>query len=75
MQHRLARLTTPLTYVLWGLLLVGMIDYVFGPLLPPDVVNVGFYVLWAVAAATWFGWRQRKRDEAAARHGRPRSGE
>ncbi len=67
MQHLLARLTTPLTYLLWILVVVGMVDHFFGPLLPPAVVEVGFYVLWLIAAMTWFGFRQRKRDETTPR--------
>jgi membrane protein implicated in regulation of membrane protease activity len=67
MPHLLARLTTPLTYLLWIMMIIGMVDHFFGPYLPPPVAEIGFYALWLVAAATWFGWRQRKRDEAAAK--------
>ena len=66
MQRLLARLTTPLTYLLWAMIIVGMVDHFFGPVLSPPVAEIGFYALWLVAAATWFGWRQRKRDQAAS---------
>jgi hypothetical protein len=64
-QRLLARLTTPLTLLLWCMIAVGLLDHFFGPVLPPLLVEIGFYALWAVAAATWFGFRQRKRDEDA----------
>ena len=68
MQRLLARYTTPLTYLLWILILVGLVDQIFGPFLPEQVINFGFYALWLVAAMTWFGYRQRKRDAADQRH-------
>lgn len=66
-QRLLASLTAPLTYLLWAFIAVGLANEILGPFLPPLVVEFGFYALWLVAAATWFGFRQRKRDEAASR--------
>jgi hypothetical protein len=68
MQRLLARWTTPLTWLLWILVVVGMADYFLGPFLPPEVVEFGIILLWLVAALTWFGWRRRKRDEAGEGH-------
>ncbi|MEK9662819.1 MAG: hypothetical protein VW644_14010 [Alphaproteobacteria bacterium] len=65
-QRQLARATTPLTYLLWALIAIGLTNEVFGPFLPPALVEIGFYMLWLAAAAVWFGWRQKKRDESAA---------
>jgi hypothetical protein len=67
MRHLLARHAAPLTYLLWLLVIVGLADEFLGPFLPPIAVEVGFVALWLVAALTWFGFRQRKRDEAARR--------
>ena len=67
LQHLLARFARPLTYLLWVLVAIGVADYLFGPFLSPELAETGLIVMWVVAAATWFGWRQRKRDEAANR--------
>lgn len=65
-QRLLARLTTPLTYLLWAMIAIGLANEFFGPFLPPLLVEFGFYALWLAAAAVWFGWRQKKRDQNAA---------
>ena len=62
----LARLTTPLTYLLWAMIIVGMLDHFYGPFLPAKIAELGFFAIWLTAAAVWFGWRQRKRDDAAS---------
>lgn len=67
-QRLLASLTTPLSYLLWILIAIGLTNEFFGPFLPPMVVEFGVYVLWLAAAAVWFGWRQRKRDESDGRY-------
>lgn len=64
MHYLLARLAIPLTFVLWAMVIVGMADHFFGPFLPPKLVEFGLIALWLVAALTWFGFRQRKRDES-----------
>lgn len=71
MRALLLKYLTPMTWVLWGILGLGMIDQFFleprglSPL-PQDALSWIIYLLWPLLLAVWFGWKEKKKQEALA---------
>lgn len=62
----LARNLTPLTVLMWALIVIGAIDYFVVGFISPGVQEVGLVALWLLTGAIWFGWKARKREQAEA---------
>ncbi len=71
MRALLLKYLTPMTWVLWGILGVGMINSFFLEprgiaVLPADTLNWMIYLMWPLLLAVWFGWKEKKKQEALA---------
>ena len=71
MRALLLKYLTPMTWVLWGTLGVGMINSFFLEprgiaVLRPDALNLMIYLLWPLLLAVWFGWKEKKKQEELA---------
>lgn len=61
-----ARYLTPLTYLMFGLIIVGGVDHFAVEFLPRPVANVNLYILWPLLAVVWFGHKHVAREKAQA---------
>lgn len=66
MTELFARYLTPLTYILWAMIIIGSIDHFFAEFLPRPVADWNLYVMWPVLAVVWFGHRHKTRVQAQA---------
>ena len=66
----LLRFLTPLTWLLWIVLGVGMfdqfvLDQIFGiTVLPPRAFDALLIVMWPLLLAVWFGWKEKEKRKA-----------
>jgi hypothetical protein len=72
MQAYLLRYLTPLTYLMWVVIIIGMVDHFFLEprglaFLPPSVFNWLLIVMWPLLAAVWFGNKANEKRKAEAR--------
>jgi amino acid permease len=66
MTELFARYLTPLTYLMWVMIVLGMIDHFAVEFLPRQVADVNLYVMWPVLAIVWFGHKHKAREKAQA---------
>lgn len=59
-----ARYLTPLTYLLWAMIIVGGVDHFVVEFLPREMADVNLYVMWPLLAFVWFGHRHNARVKA-----------
>ncbi|MDE0780081.1 MAG: hypothetical protein OSB67_04940 [Alphaproteobacteria bacterium] len=65
----LLRFLTPLTYLLWGMIILGMLDhFLLGPrdlaVLPDWFFDRLLILMWPVLLAVWFGWKEHEKQKA-----------
>ena len=68
----LLRYLTPLTYMMWVVIIIGMVDHFFlaprgQAVLPPVVFDWLLIVMWPLLAAVWFGNKEAERLKALKR--------
>lgn len=68
----LLRYLTPLTYMMWVVIVIGMVDhFLLEPrglaVLPPVVFDWLLIVMWPLLAAVWFGNKENEKRKAQAR--------
>ena len=61
-----ARYLSPLTYLMWVMIIVAMVDHFAVGFLPPQVATLNFYFLWPLLAFVWFGHKHIARVKAQA---------
>lgn len=66
------RYLTPLTYLMWAAIIIGMVDHFFLEprglaFLPPPVFDWLVIVMWPLLAAVWFGHKEAERRKALGR--------
>ena len=66
MSEIFARYLTPLTYVMWAMIIAGEIDHFAIGFLPREIANVSLYIMWPLLAFVWFGHRHNTRMKAQA---------
>ena len=66
MTEMLARYLTPLTYLMWVLIIVGAVDHFAVEFLPRQIADVNLYIMWPLLAFVWFGHRHNSRVKAQA---------
>lgn len=74
MQELFARYLTPLTYLLWAVIAVGIIDHFVVGLLPRPVADVNLYIMWPLLAVVWFGHKHNAKVKAQAMRDEPNDG-
>ena len=72
MKAYLLRYLTPLTYMMWVVIIIGMVDHFFleprgQAVLPPVVFDWLLIVMWPLLAAVWFGNKEAERLKALKR--------
>lgn len=72
MQSYLLRYLTPLTYMMWVAIIIGMVDHFFLEprglaFLPPAVFDWLVILMWPLLAAVWFGNKENEKRKAQAR--------
>lgn len=73
MKALLLRYLTPLTYIMWAGIIIGMIDNFFLEprglaFLPSGAFNWLLILMWPLVAAVWFGHKEAERQKALKRH-------
>ncbi len=76
MQAYLLRYLTPLTYLMWVVIIIGMVDHFFLEprglaFLPPAVFDWLLILMWPLLAAVWFGNKANEKRKAEARAAEP----
>lgn len=66
MTELFARYLTPLTYLMWAMIIVGGVDLFAVEFLPRPVADVYLYVMWPLLAVVWFGHKHIARQKAQA---------
>lgn len=66
MTELFARYLTPITYLMWAMIIVGMADHFLVEFLPRSVADLNLYIMWPVLAIVWFGHRHKTRVQAQA---------
>jgi hypothetical protein len=61
-----ARYLTPLTYLMWVMIIAGAIDHFAVGFLPRQIAEVNLYIMWPLLAVVWFGHRHAARVKAQA---------
>ena len=61
-----ARYIEPVTYLLWVMIIIGMIDHFLVEFLPRPIADANLYVMWPVLAIVWFGHKHLAREKAQA---------
>lgn len=69
MRALLLRYLTPLTYLMWAVIIIGMVDHFFLEprglaFLPPPVFDWLVILMWPLLAAVWFGWKEVEKRKA-----------
>ena len=64
MTELFARYLTPLTYLLWAMIVVGMVDHFAVEFLPRSVADWNLYGMWPLLAVVWFGHKHNARMKA-----------
>ena len=72
MQAILLRYLTPLTYLMWVAIIIGMVDHFFLEprglsFLPSPVIDWLLILMWPLLAAVWFGNKEKEKRKAQAR--------
>ena len=72
MMALLLRYLTPLTYVMWAVIIIGMVDHFFLEprglaVLPSEWFNWMVILMWPLLGAVWFGHKEAERRKALAR--------
>jgi hypothetical protein len=67
----LVRYLTPMTWFLWAILAVGMIEHFFleprgRTMLPEGTFDVLLIAMWPLLLAVWFGWKEKEKRKAQA---------
>jgi len=65
----LLKFLTPMTWLLWAMIAVGMVDHFFlAPrgisMLPQAVFDWFLIIMWPVLLAVWFGWKEKAKQKA-----------
>jgi hypothetical protein len=65
----LLKYLTPMTWLLWAMIVVGMLDHFFlSPrgisILPQAVFDWFLIIMWPVLLAVWFGWKEKEKQKA-----------
>jgi hypothetical protein len=68
----LLRYLVPLTYMMWAVIIIGMVDHFFleprgQAVLPPVVFDWLLIAMWPLLAAVWFGNKEAEKRKAQAR--------
>ena len=66
MTELFARYLTPLTYLLWAMIGVGMVDHFAVEFLPRRMADINLYAMWPLLAVVWFGHKHVARVKAQA---------
>ena len=66
MNEIFARYLTPLTYLLWAMIIIGGVDHFAVEFLPRQVADLNLYIMWPLLAIVWFGHRHVARLKAQA---------
>ena len=61
-----ARYLTPLTYVLWVMIIIGLVDHFAVTFLPRQVADWNLYVMWPLLGVVWFSHKHNARMKAQA---------
>jgi hypothetical protein len=69
MSDLLLRFLTPMTWLLWIVIGIGMIEHFFleprgRSLLPSGVFDTLLIVMWPSLLAVWFGWKEKEKRKA-----------
>jgi hypothetical protein len=72
MKALLLRYLTPMTYIMWVVIIIGMVDHFFldprgQAFLPPAVFDWLLILMWPLLAAVWFGNKENEKRKAQAR--------
>ena len=68
MSELFARYLTPLTYLLWAMIIVGSVDHFVVEFLPRRVADANLYAMWPLLAIVWFGHKHAARVKAQSMH-------
>ena len=65
----LLRFLAPLTYLLWGMIILGMLDhFLLDPrgiaIFPEWLFDWLLILMWPVLLAVWFGWKEHEKQKA-----------
>lgn len=65
----LLKYLTPMTWLLWGMIGIGMVDHFFlvprgRSVLPAGVFDWMLLAMWPVLLAVWFGWKEKEKQKA-----------
>lgn len=63
---QLARYTTPLTVLMWAMVVLGAVDVFYPGIVPAQISQWNLVLLWPVVAAAYFAIRYKKKLEAEA---------
>jgi hypothetical protein len=74
MTELFARYLTPLTYLLWAMIIIGSVDHFAIEFLPRPVADYNLYAMWPLLAVVWFGHRHVARVKAQAMRDNMRDG-
>ena len=64
MSEIFARFITPVTYLMFAMLIVGGIDHFAVEFLPRNVAQWNLNLMWPVLAIVWFGHKYKERMKA-----------
>jgi hypothetical protein len=69
MRSYLLKFLRPLTWLLWGMLIIGMIDhFLLDPrglaVLPEWLFDWLLILMWPVLLAVWFGWKEHEKQKS-----------
>ena len=64
MTELFARSITPLTYLLWAMIIIGGIDHFAVEFLPRPIADWNLYIMWPLLAIVWFGHKYKAREKA-----------
>ena len=72
MRPYLLRYLTPLTYIMWIIIIVGMVEHFFleprgMAFLPPAAFDWLLILMWPLLAAVWFGHKEAEKQKALRR--------
>lgn len=69
MRALLLKYLTPLSWLLWAMIAIGIIDHFFlvprgRTLLPPGAFDWLLLAMWPLLLAVWFGWKEKEKQKA-----------
>ena len=70
-----ARYLTPLTYLMWVMIIIGGVDHFAVEFLPRRVADVNLIIMWPLLAFVWFGHKHNAKLKAQAMRDNANDGE